>query len=124
MKESCAHDPHTIAVIAKFPTAMANWDNISDPGTPQMWWISDNTGTILSETYPSGAQITFPDEQDAWDSAYLFSVRGVTFHQVQVEAFLLWELTGRPEGTALENWLDAKGDLETPPSPPPPPPVE
>jgi hypothetical protein len=117
----CHHDPHAVAVLAKFPTATAvsNRQDVA-AGQPEFWWVINDTGAVLSEPGP----VYYPTEQDAWDAAYLISVRGVTVEQIRVEAFLLWELTGRPEGAALENWLDAKGDLETPPSAPPPPPTE
>lgn len=109
----CHHDKYAIAVMQKFPTAVANWNPRGDAGSPVYWWISDNgTGAVLSETNADFSLVSFPSEQDAWESAYLFSVLGKTVEDIKVAAYYLWILEGRPEGEALDNWLAAKGELE------------
>jgi hypothetical protein len=110
-------DKDAILVVQQFPTAVNNKQN-TDPGQTEMWWISDDTGSILSETSPGGAQVYFPTEADAWESAYLISVLGRTVHDIQVAAYFDWENAGRPEGEDLEFWLDGKSSLETLPAPP------
>lgn len=111
-------DKDAILVVQKFPTAMANREN-DPPEAEQHWWISDDTDAVLSEEF-----VAYPTEADAWESAFLISVLGKTVHDIQVAAYFLWEAAGRPEDSALEFWLDAKGNLENPPSTPPPPPTE
>ena len=69
---------------------------------------NDKSMVFLSELVGS--------EPLAWESAL--------FELTQLNAWLLWKAAGEPEGEALENWLDAQGNLENKPSPPTPPPTE
>lgn len=114
MMFDCHHDKKAVLVLAEFPTATGDRQN-TDPGEPQLWWVSDNTGAILSETHTDGTQVYYPTEQDAWDGAYLISVLGKTTEDIQLAAYYLWEAEGRPDGEALANWIEAKGNLEAAP---------
>jgi hypothetical protein len=104
-------DKDAILVVQQFPTAMANREN-DPPDAEQHWWISDDTGAVLSEEF-----VAYPTEADAWESAYLISVLGRSVHDIQVAAYFDWENAGRPEGEDLEFWLDGKSSLETPLAP-------
>lgn len=94
-------DKHAL-VVEKFPTAMANKENDS-PGEPEHWWISDDTGAVLSGLYES-----YPSEEAAWEGAYLAVVaRTPTQEQLQIAAFLNWKAAGSPlfnPEVTLANW--------------------
>lgn len=103
------HEKAKLEVIAKFPTAMANKEN-DPPEDEQHWWISDDTGAVLSEQY-----VAYPTEEDAWAAAYMVSVKGVTREQIAIAANLNWCDRGKPMGDIdgqVADWFKAIDEFE------------